>query len=158
MNAIVMLEVMWDWRNVTSSAGYKSEAPRFFRINPNNHSGRRLHKWLTPQYEFLATNACPELVSSAKGRGTPSREWVKQNLTQIAVRRIDLMLVCGKVAQATYDHKDLPDARIIEIPHPAARFWTSQGIDLVTWEIATGHSDVRIDKGPDGIFTTQILR
>jgi hypothetical protein len=140
MKAVVVLEVMWDWRNVTTSAGYKERAPRWFNINPNNFTGRRLHSWLNGR-EFLVTNACPQLVSSAKGRGTPDPEWLNNNLTDL--HPYDLVLVCGKVAQSTYKREAVRDARVIEMPHPAARMWNKHGIALVHSAVQGG-SSVRV--------------
>jgi hypothetical protein len=141
MRAIVILEVMWDWRNVTGRAGYRETAPRYFDINPENHTGRRLHAWLKGK-PFLVTNACPQLVSSAKGRGTPDANWLHENL--LVLKPFDLVLVCGRVAQQTYRRESTDGARIIELPHPAARTWSRQGIELVHREIHEGKVSVRI--------------
>lgn len=127
--AVAILEVMWDWRARTSAAGYQERAPRWFDINPHNFTGRRLHRWLEHFDDFKVTNACPQLVSSAKGRGTPDSAWLSENL--IALQPFDLLLVCGRVAQETYKRADAVGARIIELPHPAARCWNRQGLDLV---------------------------
>lgn len=135
--AVVILEVMWDWEARTSIAGYEQRAPRSFQINPRNFTGRRLHAWLK-DYEFRVTNACPQLVNSAKGRGTPDKQWVKENLTLLAP--FSLLLVCGKVAQATYDAADAQSARIIEMPHPAARGWTTAGLAAVPQAIQNSAS------------------
>jgi len=140
--AVVILEVMWNWEARTSGAGYTTRAPRWFDINPRNHTGRRLHAWLA-DYSFKVTNACPDLVYSAKGRGTPDRQWLSENL--IALQPFDLLLVCGKVAQATYAPKDAGTARIIELPHPAARQWNAAGILAVRNAIPNA-SSVRIDQ------------
>lgn len=45
--------------------------------------------------------------------------------------RIDVLLVCGRVAQDTYRRGGYVPraARVVEIPHPAARmFWTREKI------------------------------
>ncbi len=114
MKVLAVLEVMWDWQDMTSSAGYTTTAPRFFTINPGNFTGRRLYWFLEGMLkydsELQATNACPQLVSSPKGRGVPSVSWLEENLEQwryrleVAKERQEeaLVLVCGKVAQATY--------------------------------------------------------
>lgn len=133
---IAILEVMWDWRARTSAAGFREQAPRWFDINPENFTGRRLHKWLHEFDEFKVTNACPELVSSAKGRGTPSKQWLHENL--MALHPFNLLLVCGRVAQETYEAADALGARVIELPHPAARCWNRQGLDLVGSTISAG--------------------
>jgi len=69
---VAILETMWDWRGQASSAGYR-QAPEYFRINPSNHSGRRLYKLIGPDSRLLVTNACRELVSSAKHHGKGDR-------------------------------------------------------------------------------------
>lgn len=142
VRVVAILETMWDWQQKTSSAGY-SQAPRFFRINPGNYSGRRLYKLIGPGAQLLVTNACKELVSSSKEHGTPDPEWLAGNLAEIEVNRtdsvaIDVLLVCGKVAQETFKksgYKPL-HARVLEIPHPAARqVWTRDYIQQVSRDI-----------------------
>lgn len=129
MNAIVVLEVMWDWEARTSSFGYAEQAPEYFRINPNNHTGSRLYDWL-PGWNGLVTNACPELVSSATGRGKPSTTWLAKNLFDLyAQTQFELLLVCGKVAQDTYTKiRGMEAYRVVYCPHPAARGWTREGL------------------------------
>jgi hypothetical protein len=143
---VAVLEVMWDWRAKTSSAGYAAKAPPYFHINPDNFTGKRLYDWLGPKGEFydelLVTNACPELVNSASGRGTPDRAWLGENLK--ALQPFDLLLVCGRVAQSTYWPADAGRARIIECPHPAARAWTRAGLDYVTWLVQHGKADLEL--------------
>ena len=138
MNVVAILETMWDWRGMTSGAGY-AEAPRFFRINPQNHTGRRLYKLIGPDAKLLVTNACRELVSGPREHGTPNPQWLAENLAEIEVNRpdsatIDVLLVCGKVAQATFRECGYKPkaARIIEIPHPAARTWTRAQIEAIS--------------------------
>lgn len=156
-HVVAILETMWDWRSMTSSAGYQ-KAPRYFRINPNNFSGRRLYKLIDGNGNLLVTNACMELASSAKEHGNPSPEWLAQNLQLMDVGgvedhlnhtiqfnenvkqgKIDLLLVCGKVAQTTYkDCGYIPkNATVIEMPHPAARaYWNKETILARQMEIA----------------------
>lgn len=143
---------MWDWRNCATSAGYRERAPRFFDINPNNHTGRWLHKWLRGFDEFKVTNACPQLVSSAKGRGKPCKEWVRENLQLLSP--FDVLLVCGKVAQETYSRLSAGNARVIEMPHPAARFWSNQGRKLAEEVITTGRESCRI-LATAGVFRSE---
>lgn len=136
MNVVAILETMWDWRGMTSSAGYR-EAPRFFRINPENFSGRRLYKLCGPNAKLLVTNACRELVSGPREHGKPDPQWLADNLAEIEVRRpdsaaIDVLLVCGKVAQKAFKDSGyhLKKGRVIEIPHPAARaVWKREFIE-----------------------------
>lgn len=134
MRVVAILETMWDWRGMTSDAGY-NQAPRFFRINPNNYSGKRLYRLVGPGARLLVTNACRDLAASAKGHGKPDPQWLRENLmyldcTDRGPGRIDVLLVCGQVAQATYTRCGYVPQRasVFEIPHPAARRWTKQMI------------------------------
>jgi hypothetical protein len=125
--AVAILEVMWGMKAA-------EEAPRWFHINPRNHTGKRLYQWLGKPgerfNEILVTNACPELVPNAKGRGKPDTEWVNENLKQLAP--FHLLLVCGSVARAVYPMRHTYGrgwkSRVIELPHPAARQWTKEGL------------------------------
>jgi hypothetical protein len=121
MKIIAILESMWDWRQMTSGAGYK-EAPRSFRINPDNYSGKRLYRIVGRDADLLVTNACRELCGSANHHGTPDPAWLRENLELLAP--FNVLLVCGKVAQATYARSGHEFERTIEMPHPAARMWT----------------------------------
>lgn len=120
---IAVLESMWDWRQMTSKAGY-GQAPRAFKINPENYSGKRLYRIVGTEARLLVTNACRELVQSARHHGTPDPEWLRGNLEYLAP--FDALLVCGRVAQATYSRSgfEFDRLKLIEIPHPAARMWT----------------------------------
>lgn len=121
MKVVAILESMWDWRAQTSGAGYQ-EAPRWFRINPANYSGKRLYRIVGAEADLVVTNACRELCPSASHHGTPDPEWLRENLDLLAP--FDVLLVCGKVAQATYAQTGHTFARTIELPHPANRTWT----------------------------------
>jgi hypothetical protein len=139
---VAVLDTMWDWRGYTSSAGY-SQAPRYFRINPANFTGRRLYKLIGPHNHLLVTDSCKELVTSSKEHGVPDPVWLYENIKLInRLHPIDILLICGKVAQKTFSeilemvedplfHK----ARIIEIPHPAARTWTKEMIKMTMEKI-----------------------
>lgn len=143
IRVVAILETMWDWRQQTSDAGY-SEAPRFFRINPQNFSGRRLYKLIGPNAKLLVTNACRELVSGPQHHGKPDPSWLAENLELIESKHpesapIDVMLVCGKVAQVTYRQSGYQSktARVLQIPHPAARgVWTARYIQETMSNIA----------------------
>ena len=126
MNAVVVLDSQW-------GPLARAIAPRFFTINERNHTGKRLHGWLAAQYpQFVVTNACPGIVDHATKHGTPSKEWLGENMRYLKKRlNPELVLVCGAVARATYDRADVDGSRIIELPHPAARTWSKQGIELV---------------------------
>jgi hypothetical protein len=145
MRVIAILETYWNWRGMASAAGYKEEAPRYFRINPENFSGRRLYKLCGPNAQLLVTNACRNLVSSPKEHGIPDPIWLRENLTRLEDPTaeppgvtFDVLLVCGKVAQATFKLSGYTPraARVIEIPHPAARtVWTREYIDRIAAQI-----------------------
>ncbi len=123
---IAVLETMWDWRQQTSSAGYK-QAPRHFKINPRNFSGRRLYRIAGPDANLLVTNACRELVGSASQHGKPDPAWLRENLDLLMP--FDVLLVCGKVAQATYAQTGFVFDRTVLMMHPAARTWTNAMLD-----------------------------
>lgn len=146
--AVAVLEVMWDWRAMTSSAGYRERAPGYYRINSENLTGSRLYAWLGKQGEYfdelLVTNACPELVSSAKERGTPDAEWLAGNLKDL--EPFQLLLVCGRVAQNTYciPNRSENPCRIIELPHPAARQWSRKTLETAGRFIREGTIDLEL--------------
>lgn len=159
--AVAVLDTMWDWEAKTSSAGYV-QAPRFFRINPRNHTGRRLYwflgydpsRLLRPPvpgmncaedcWSLIVTDACKELVTSASGRGKPDKAWLKQNLSELWP--FDLLLVCGKTAQATYEQAWAPrPCRIIEMPHPAARTWTAESLEKTKRFIQEGRQSLSLN-------------
>ena len=151
--AVAVLEVMWDWEARTSSAGYIDHAPTWFRINPHNHTGGRLYDWIGAKGEhydeLLVTNACKELVDSAKGRGKPDPKWLQENLLQLYP--FDLLLVCGKVAKATYDFAYWKGkARIIETPHPAARLWSTASLERMRTIVQRGKISCNINFRRDG--------
>ncbi len=152
MRVVAILETMWDWRGMTSGAGYR-EAPRYFRISPENYSGKRLYKLCGPNARLLVTNACRELVSGPEKHGKGDTLWLSENLMILdgvggtlpgggivpdSEWRIDALLVCGRVAKETYRKCGyVPKAaRIFEFPHPAARmFWTSEKIAEIAGQI-----------------------
>lgn len=126
---LVILDTMW---------GTRGNAPHWFTINPQNHSGRRLYK-LTGASEghLWVTNACPQSVRSAKEHGTPSTIWLRESFAEIPQRwRSGTLLVCGKVAQQTYDAM-MAEGRprfshrgpVISMQHPAARTWTKSKLE-----------------------------
>ena len=120
MQVVAILETMWGER-----AG---RAPRYFKINPYNCSGRRLYKLIGPGHNLLVTNACRELVTSANKHGKPDAGWLLDNLMRL---QPDLILVCGKVAQKTfeetgYNGHEASKSEALYIAHPAARNWTSK--------------------------------
>lgn len=129
---VAVLESMWDWRQMTSGAGYK-EAPRSFRINPDNYSGKRLYRIVGRDADLLVTNACRELCGSANHHGTPDPDWLRENLKLLAP--FDVLLVCGKTAQATYARSGHEFDGKIDIMHPAARTWTNAMIEAAAQRV-----------------------
>ena len=131
---VAILETMWDWRSMTSNAGYK-RAPRYFHINPDNHTGKRLYYFLDDKYSLLVTNVCRELVSGPNEHGKPNKVWLRNNLKRLMP--IDLLLVCGNPAKETFakvrsKHKFIENIpTIILMPHPAARIWSRDKLSLV---------------------------
>lgn len=126
----MVLESMWDWRAMTSGAGY-AEAPAFFYIDPDNHSGKRLHYLLEGKH-FIVTNACRELVASPSHHGTPNPQWLGHNLSSIDFKGL---LVCGNVAWRTYRDCGFtlrPSCRVVKMKHPAARTWTN--VEVERWK------------------------
>ena len=130
---VAVLESMWDWRQMTSGAGY-TEAPRSFRINPHNYSGKRLYRIVGADADLHVTNACRELVGAATQHGTPDPAWLRENLEILSP--FDVLLVCGKVAQATYARSGYAFDHTLEIPHPAARRWTPAAIAAAAARVA----------------------
>jgi Uracil DNA glycosylase superfamily. len=138
---VAVLDTMYDWRGKTSGAGYR-EAPRYFRINPNNFTGKRLYR-MVGKNKLLVTDACRELVHSSKEHGTPDPVWLYENIVLLnKLRPIDILLICGRVAQKTFaeilnmvDDPRLNRIKVLEIPHPAARNWTNEKLDKITEEI-----------------------
>lgn len=145
---VAILEVMWDWRSMTSSAGYEERAPGYYRINPDNFTGSRLYDWLGTEGQYyddlLVTNACPQLVCSPTQRGTPDKTWLRDNIKELLP--FELLLVCGRVAQRTYEQGWIPrDIRIIELPHPAARVWTRESLAFAKRLIQEGKSSLCLE-------------
>jgi hypothetical protein len=98
MKIVAVLESMWDWRQMTSGAGYK-EAPRSFRINPDNYSGKRLYRIVGRDADLHVTNACRELCGSANHHGTPDPDWLRENLELLAPFDVLLVSRCHEHAQ-----------------------------------------------------------
>lgn len=126
MKIVALLDSMWGWR------GYSAEgdAVPYFRINPENFSGRRLYR-ICGDHSLLVTNSCRECQATASGHGVPDPEWVADNLRFLARQGMDLLLVCGRVAKETYERSGLAFPRVIFMDHPAARRWTNAGLDAM---------------------------
>lgn len=124
----VVLDTMWGW------CGREPEqAPRWYRINPENHSGKRLYK-LTGlgMRELLVTNICREVVSNPNQYGKPDKVWLRENL---GLMDCSVLLVCGTRARDTFEQLNrvpVEVGRILKISHPAARNWTTAKLDEVS--------------------------
>ena len=150
MNAVAVLEVMWDWRGYTTGAGYRRQAPPWFTINPNNFTGGRLYGWLGADWNGTVTNACPDLVSSATQRGKPDPQWLEDNLRELYREApFELLLVCGKVAQTTFDKTVVrtvldKSIRLLYTPHPAFRLWSNRDLARCKRYIQEGNNSLRL--------------
>lgn len=140
---VAVLETMWDWRGQTSAAGYR-EAPPHFRINPRNRSGARLYKLVGPSVRLLVTNACRELVTGPEHHGKGDPEWLRDNLAHLdGLGAVDLLLVCGKIAQKTYAKcgYEPSSAPVLLMPHPTAWVWTRDRLTATMIEIQEALAD-----------------
>lgn len=124
MNIVALLESMWGWRGYSE----KGDVIRYFRINPDNFSGRRLYR-ICGDHNLLVTNSCRECQETANDHGKPDPEWVADNLKFLASEKMDLLLVCGRVAKETYQRCGFTFPRVVFMDHPAARRWTNQALD-----------------------------
>lgn len=135
----VILDTMWGDR--------RGLAPRWFPINPHNHSGRRLYTLTGMDHAdpIWVSNVCRELTTSARDHGTPNPTWLLENLNiGVEQRGMRLFLLCGKVVQNTYDslnekvreslEVDL-NLKFFRIPHPAWRGWNLENIGLIRNQI-----------------------
>lgn len=130
---VALLESMWGWRRLHAA---DAEAPRFFRINPNNFSGRRLYQLVGGDVNLLVTNSCRIVQRSANHHGTPDPSWVKENLERAQRDGCRLFLICGRVAKRTYELTCLSFDNVLFIDHPAARRWTTEALGRETKRIA----------------------
>lgn len=145
MKIVALLESMWGW------GGYNEpgeEAPRFFRINPDNFSGKRLYR-LCGDATLLVTNSCRTVQQSANHHGTPDPKWVYENLSQAIKDGCDLILVCGRVAKETFKASGVDFEGVIYMDHPAARRWTNEKLDEVTNQILERKNNGRPNHNPD---------
>jgi hypothetical protein len=155
---VAVLETMWDWRAMTSGAGYKAEAPRYFPIHAENFSGR-LYRFIGPEASLLVTNACRDLVPAPNVHGTPDAVWLAENLRILDgvggvlpgggtvphhEWKIDLLLICGSVAQETFSKCGYKprSGRTILMPHPAMRRWTEASLRAAECVIQCGNDDL----------------
>lgn len=132
---LAILDTMWG----TASR----RAPRWFTINPHNASGRRLYRLTgAEEGDLWVTNACPGVVGHAAQHGEPSVRWLRESFIHTKPKwQGRPLLVCGKVAQDTYDSLIEADGDawwdgpVIRLKHPAARSWTKAEIARVQRQI-----------------------
>ena len=126
---VAVLDTMWG-----TTPG---KAVRFFRIDPENHSGRRLYQLVGAGANLRVTNVCKYMTDHATKHGKPDAFWLlEENLRKL--EPIDVILVCGKVASKTYEscgYVELTTTQVFRIPHPAARNWTKALIKSVAGKI-----------------------
>lgn len=142
MNVVALLESMWAW------GGYNApdeEAPRYFRINADNFSGRRLYS-LVGDHRLLVTNSCRIVQRSANHHGTPDPQWVRSNLEFLTAQGMELLLVCGRVARETYAASGYQFKRVLYMDHPAARRWTSESLNALRSRIAKTLAEAQAEK------------
>lgn len=132
MKIVALLESMWSWGGYNEAG---EEAPRFFRINPDNFSGRRLYR-LCGEATLIVTNSCRVVQKSANHHGTPDPQWVKENITKAIEDGCNLILVCGRVAKETFAASGVQFEHVIHMDHPAARRWTNEKLDSIAGQIA----------------------
>jgi hypothetical protein len=129
-NIVALLESMWGWRGCTDAG----DEVAYFRINPDNHSGGRLYR-MVGDHNLLVTNSCRQCQATANDHGTPDPAWVRANLTFLASEKMDLLLVCGKVAGETYERSGFQFPKVIFMDHPAARRWSNAKMAAVAKQI-----------------------
>jgi hypothetical protein len=140
LQAVAVLETQW---------GEEGDASPWFSINPENHTGGRLYD-LLGHGSLLVTNACKELVSGPDKHGEPDAKWLEGNLRQLhTLYRFPLLLVCGSVARSVFVRDWLPaEVKVVHMPHPAWRAWTSELWDtaIATVRYGTGDAVIEIPK------------
>jgi hypothetical protein len=67
--------------------------------------------------------------------GNPDPRWVGANLRFLMKEKMVLLLVCGRIAKATYLETGLTVSRVLFIDHPAARRWSNEKLNAVALEI-----------------------
>ena len=130
MNVVALLESMWGWRGYSAPG----DEVRYFRINPTNLSGRRLYR-IVGEHKLLVTNSCRKCQATASDHGEPDPAWVKANLAYLESQGMDLLLVCGKVAKATYEASGFQFPRVLFIKHPAWRLWSNKALAAVSAQV-----------------------
>jgi uracil-DNA glycosylase len=129
---VAVLETMWGDK--------PGRAPHYFKISPQNYTGKRLYKLIGPEnaHRLVVTNVCKELVTSPNHHGKPDPWWLRENLDRLKPR---LILVCGRIAQRTFRYCDYiideNETVCMYIPHPAARGeWSAARLRRTALQIA----------------------
>jgi hypothetical protein len=124
-------------------------APRYFKINPKNHSGKRLYRLVGQDHvnRLIITNVCRELVTDPNHHGKPDPTYVAENLV---ILKPALILVCGSIAQKAFEESGyVPMVPVITLLHPAARTWTMKLLKKAERQIqkvlGTPHKEVDIE-------------
>ena len=115
---VVILEQMWG-----PADGHRM----LFRINPKNHSGRRLYSIMS--HRFVVGDSCPGIVANARLRNKPSAEHLAATFAYAKERGYQppFIVLGGTVAYQTFQRLDVsqrPPCPFVVIPHPAARIWS----------------------------------
>jgi hypothetical protein len=124
---LAILDTMW--------GDFAGRAPRSFKINPLNHSGRRLYKLVGNEARLFVANSCPKMTNHANKHAKPDPKWLAKTLSRV---KASVILVCGRVARRTFRQSRFrPPAgvRVLRIPHPAARTWTKGKIRRISRRI-----------------------
>lgn len=130
MKFVAVLDTMW---------GTSGRAPLYFYINPRNHSGARLYRLTGVRArDLLVVNACPQQTGHATKHGTPSAQWLSRALAALPEPfQAACLLVCGQVAQRTYDAARVQwRGPVVRMLHPAARTWTRAELDRIARQLA----------------------
>jgi uncharacterized DUF497 family protein len=104
LKIVAVLESMWDWRADDERRRLQGSAA-LLPHQPGQLQRQAAVPDRRPRRDLFVTNACRELCGSANHHGTPDPEWLRENLELLAP--FDVLLVCGKVAQATYAQSGL---------------------------------------------------
>jgi hypothetical protein len=120
MKILVVLQNMYDYSNM------ERKAPLLFRINPLNHSGKKLNKLIEDL--FWVTNSS----SILSGTGARSKTGIDKEYLQRALNyyQYDIIIVGGNQAKKAFNLCDYKGkANILFMPHPATRDMTNEFFD-----------------------------
>jgi len=123
MTILAILQNMWD--------PARTEAPNVFRINPRNHTGKKLY-FICGQHELWVTNSSSKCAPCAKVRLPPDLLFLRRAILR---RDWDCYLVCGNQARDSVHRLLAKDMEVLKqmkikpvvfMPHPAARMITNR--------------------------------